>query len=213
MNKLPFDKDGIIISIVLYLVAIHLGIYSTNLGWISFLLATACLLFFRDPDRIVPKDTSNLVISPADGIILKICECDAPEELELQEKVIRISIFMNIFNVHVNRSPVNGIIKKMLYVPGRFVNVTLDKASEFNERQIYTVDTKHGEVTFVQIAGLIARRIRADVQEGETIKAGQKIGIIRFGSRLEVYLPTSVKVFAEEGQITIAGETVLAKFS
>ncbi|MDR2766445.1 MAG: phosphatidylserine decarboxylase [Holosporaceae bacterium] len=208
--RLPFDKDGCRIAVIVAVVAVLLGHISTNLGWFGFLLAVGCLLFFRDPDRLPPSKTS-VAVSPADGIVLKIQESAPPEELDLKGPRKKISIFMSLFNVHVNRSPVVGVVEKMVYVPGKFFNVTLDKASDFNERQVIQVKTADGvKVVFVQIAGLIARRIRCDVAEGDELALGQRIGLIRFGSRLDVYLPMDAEILMEEGQVTVAGETVLA---
>jgi phosphatidylserine decarboxylase len=181
------------------------------MGWIGFLATIGCLAFFRDPERVHPTEKA-VVVSPADGIVLKILQCTPPEELDLTGERIKISIFMSIFNVHVNRAPVAGIIEKILYIPGKFFNVTLDKANEYNERQATFVrmadDTS---VVFVQIAGLLARRIRCDVVEGQELELGQRVGIIRFGSRVDIYLPKDARVLVEEGQITVAGESILAK--
>ncbi len=208
--RLPFDKDGCIIAAVIAVIAVILGNISTNMGWIGFLLTIGCLLFFRDPERVHPT-RENIAISPADGIVLKITEGEAPAELNLKGSWKKISIFMSLINVHVNRTPVPGIVEKILYIPGRFFNVTLDKASEFNERQATYMKMPDGrKVVFVQIAGLIARRIRSDITEGQQLEIGERVGIIRFGSRVDVYLPTSANILVEEGQVTVAGETILA---
>ncbi len=211
--KLPyFDKDGWIATLVIWAVSYLLGFVSVSMWWIGFLLGFACLLFFRDPERIPPKK-KGVVVSPADGIILKISQVSPPEELGIDGKRTKISIFMSILNVHVNRTPVEGIVEKIIYTPGKFFNVTLDKANEYNERQATFVKMDNGQqIVFVQIAGLIARRIRCDINEGDRLERGQRIGIIRFGSRVDVYLPTDVAVSVEEGQITVAGETILANF-
>lgn len=209
--RLPFDRDGCKIAAVVGVIAIVLGNISTNMGWLGFLLTIGCLLFFRDPERVHPS-RDNIAISPADGIVLKISEGEAPAELNLQGTWKKISIFMSLINVHVNRTPVPGIVEKILYIPGRFFNVTLDKASEFNERQaIYMRTSDDEQIIFVQIAGLIARRIRSDITEGQQLEIGERVGIIRFGSRVDVYLPVSSNILVEEGQNTIAGETVLAE--
>ncbi|MDR1561411.1 MAG: phosphatidylserine decarboxylase [Holosporaceae bacterium] len=208
--RLPFDKDGGKIAGIIAVFAIFLGNVSTNMGWVGFLLTIGCLLFFRDPERVHPTKKS-IVVSPADGIVLKISECKPPEELGIKEQRKKISIFMSVFNVHVNRTPISGIVEKIFYVPGRFFNVTLDKASDFNERQAIFMRTKDGtSIIFVQIAGLIARRIRSDISEGQELEIGERIGIIRFGSRVDVYLPMSSNITIEEGQITIGGETIIA---
>ncbi|MDR2067490.1 MAG: phosphatidylserine decarboxylase [Holosporaceae bacterium] len=208
--RLPFDRDGSKIAAIVAIAAIFLGNLSTNMGWLGFMLTVACLFFFRDPERVHPTGNS-VIVSPADGIVLKISECDPPDELEIQGQRKKVSIFMSIFNVHVNRAPISGRVEKILYVPGRFFNVTLDKASDFNERQAtYIRAANNAQVVFVQIAGLIARRIRSDISEGQKLEMGQRVGIIRFGSRVDVYLPMNVDVLVEEGQVTVAGETILA---
>jgi phosphatidylserine decarboxylase len=208
--RLPFDKDGCKIAGVIAVIAICLGNIGTSMGWLGFLMTLGCLAFFRDPERVSPSKDS-IAVSPADGIVLRISECPAPEELKLPGTWQKISIFMSIFNVHINRSPVVGVVEKMFYVPGRFFNVTLDKASDYNERRAIYMRLADGtRIIFVQIAGLLARRIRCDIEEGQKLEIGQRIGIIRFGSRVDIYLPNDAKVLVEEGQITVAGETILA---
>ncbi len=212
--KLPyFDRDGWSAAFVIWLVAFVIGHVSEPVWWIGVAIGFACLLFFRDPERI-PPSKNHVVVSPADGIILKITDIEPPAELELSGKRKKISIFMSVLNVHVNRTPIAGIVEKILYIPGRFFNVTLDKANEYNERQATFVKNDDGmELVFVQIAGLIARRIRCDIKEGDKLGRGQRVGIIRFGSRVDVYLPLDVSVLVEEGQITVAGETILANYN
>jgi len=188
-----------------------LALISPVLGLIGFLLTCWCIYFFRDPDRMTPTG-NGLVISPADGTILKIEEAIPPAELDwTTEPLTRISIFLNVFDVHVNRIPVDGKIIKRHYYPGAFFNASLDKASEFNERNSIIVRTKDKkEILFVQIAGLIARRILCDVEEDQSVKAGERYGIIRFGSRADIYLPKGVEPQVAVGQYMIGGETVLA---
>jgi phosphatidylserine decarboxylase len=211
--KLLFDKDGCKIAFVIFIIAVLMGSLGTNMGWLGFLMTAGCLAFFRDPERVHPSKKS-VVVSPADGIVLKITTGVPAEELGLSGEWKKISIFMSVFNVHVNRAPVTGVIERMLYIPGRFFNVTLDKASEYNERRATFMLTPEGDrVVFVQIAGLLARRIRCDVTEGQELELGQRVGIIRFGSRVDVYLPKDSDIFVEEGQVTVAGETVLADFN
>ncbi|MDR1334591.1 MAG: phosphatidylserine decarboxylase [Holosporaceae bacterium] len=208
--RLPFDRDGSKIAAVVAIVAIFLGNLSTNMGWLGFILTIGCLFFFRDPERVHPAGNS-VVVSPADGTVLKVAECDPPDELEIQGKRKKISIFMSIFDVHVNRAPISGRVEKILYIPGKFFNVTLDKASDFNERQAtYIRAANNAQIVFIQIAGLIARRIRSDIAEGQKLEIGQRVGIIRFGSRVDIYLPADVEVLVKEGQLTVAGETILA---
>ncbi len=212
--KLPyFDRDGWRAAFVIWLVAFIIGHVSEPVWWIGVAIGFSCLLFFRDPERI-PPSKKHVVVSPADGIILKIADVEPPAELELSGRRKKISIFMSVLNVHVNRTPIAGVVEKLLYIPGRFFNVTLDKANEYNERQATFVKSDDGvELVFVQIAGLIARRIRCDIKEGDRLERGQRIGIIRFGSRVDVYLPLDVSVLVEEGQITVAGETILANYN
>lgn len=211
--SLPFDREAWKFSGILAIISIVLGSVSTNAGWLCSILTVCCLLFFRDPDRVHPVGDS-FVTSPADGIVLKISELEPPGELNLEGRWRKISIFMSIFNVHVNRTPVSGQVTDIQYVPGKFFNVTLDKANEYNERQATHMIMRDGtKVVFVQIAGLIARRIRCDIEVGQELTIGDRVGMIRFGSRVDVYLPTDVKILVEEGQITVAGETILADMS
>jgi phosphatidylserine decarboxylase len=184
------------------------------LGWIGVVLTAWCAYFFRDPERVTPM-VEGLVISPADGRVSAIESVIPPPELDLpRETMTRISIFMNVFDVHVNRSPIAARITKLTYVPGLFLNAELDKASEDNERQALTLLTSGGiQIGVVQIAGLIARRIVKFVDEGTNLQAGQRFGLIRFGSRVDVYLPKGVPALACIGQRAVAGETVLADLS
>ena len=180
-------------------------------GVVCLALTVWCYFFFRDPRRTVPAG-DTLVLSPADGIVSAIAEVVPPKELEIgEEPMTRISIFMSVFSVHVNRAPMTGKITKMFYRPGAFVDVSLDKESENNERQELAMETVTGQkIAFVQIAGLVARRILTFVKEGDQLKAGERFGLIRFGSRLDVYLPKGVAPLVLEGQTAVAGETILA---
>jgi phosphatidylserine decarboxylase len=184
-------------------------------GVLCVLLTLWCLWFFRDPPRRTPVE-AGLVIAPADGVVCMVSPALPPPELDLwasqSEGVQRICIFMNVFNVHVNRAPVAGVITSAHYRPGKFFNAALDKASDLNERSSLAIRTAAGHtVAFVQIAGLIARRIVCKVKPGDTLRAGQRYGLIRFGSRVDVYLPKGSVVNVEVGQATVAGETVIAK--
>ena len=181
------------------------------LGLIGLGLTVWCFYFFRDPDRVTPTQ-DDLVISPADGVVQMIGPAAPPSELEMDsEPLMRISIFMSVFDCHVNRAPVGGSVVKEEYTPGKFLNATLDKASEDNERQSLVIRTPDGrDFTVVQIAGLFARRIRCDVREGQQVLAGQRFGMIRFGSRVDIYLPTGVVPLVMVGQKSVAGETVFA---
>ncbi|MFO1109032.1 MAG: phosphatidylserine decarboxylase [Bradyrhizobium sp.] len=182
------------------------------LGWIGTVLTVWCALFFRDPVRVTPV-RDGVVVSPADGRISMITQVPPPAELGLGDRPLtRISVFMSVFNCHVNRAPVTGRIEKIAYRPGAFINAELDKASEDNERNSLVIGTAQGRIGVVQIAGLVARRIVCFSKEGQAIGAGERFGLIRFGSRLDVYLPDGAKPLVSVGQTAIAGETVLADF-
>ena len=182
----------------------------TPLGWIGTLLTVWCALFFRDPVRVTPV-REGVVVSPADGRVSLISMVMPPAELGLGDKpLLRISVFMSVFNCHVNRSPVAGRIDRIAYRPGAFINAELDKASEDNERNSLVISTPDGRIGVVQIAGLVARRIVSFVREGQSLGAGERFGLIRFGSRLDVYLPEGTKALVAVGQTAVAGETVLA---
>jgi phosphatidylserine decarboxylase len=184
----------------------------TPLGWIGTILTIWCALFFRDPVRVSPV-RDGLVVAPADGRISMVTEALPPAELGLGDRPLpRISIFMSVFNCHVNRSPAAGRIDRIAYRPGAFINAELDKASEDNERNSLVIATPNGRIGVIQIAGLVARRIVCFVREGQSIGAGERFGLIRFGSRLDVFLPEGTKPLVAEGQTAIAGETILADF-
>src|SRR6201984_1122067 len=184
----------------------------TPLGWIGTGLTIWCALFFRDPVRVTPV-RDGLVVAPADGRVSMVTDVMPPAELGLGDKPLpRISIFMSVFNCHVNRSPVVGRIERIAYRPGKFVNAELDKASEDNERNSLVISTPQGRIGVIQIAGLVARRIVSFVREGQTLAAGERFGLIRFGSRLDVYLPEGTRPLVSEGQTAVGGETVLADF-
>ena len=175
-------------------------------------LTVWCALFFRDPVRVTPV-REGIVVAPADGRISMITRVLPPAELGLGDRPLqRISIFMSVFNCHVNRSPVAGRIDRIAYRPGKFINAELDKASEDNERNSLVISTANGRIGVTQIAGLVARRIVSFVREGQTISAGERFGLIRFGSRLDVYLPEGTSPLVAEGQTAVAGETILADF-
>ena len=182
------------------------------LGWIGLVLTIWCALFFRNPVRVTPV-RDDLVVSPADGRVSMVVPVVPPAELGLGDKpLLRISIFMSVFNCHVNRAPVGGRIEKIVYTPGKFINADLDKASEDNERNAMVISTPSGQIGVVQIAGLVARRIVSFVRVGQTLTTGERFGLIRFGSRLDVFLPDGSKALVSVGQTAIAGETVLADF-
>lgn len=191
-----------------------LAIIWEPLGWFGLVLTVWCYYFFRDPDRVTPE-IENVVVSPADGIVQMIAKVKAPEELDMgNQEFTRVSVFMSVFNVHVNRAPAQGKITKSVYVPGKFLNATLDKASKDNERQLLAMKTKNGkDLCFVQIAGLVARRIVCDAVPGQEYKAGERFGMIRFGSRLDVYLPKGVEPQVVLGQTMVAGESIIANLA
>ena len=182
------------------------------LGWIGTGLTLWCALFFRNPARVTPI-RDGIVVSPADGRVSLITQVLPPAELGLGDKpLLRVSIFMSVFNCHVNRSPVAGRIDRIAYRPGTFINAELDKASEDNERNSLVISTPNGRIGVIQIAGLVARRIVSFVREGQTVAAGERFGLIRFGSRLDVYLPEGTSALVSVGQTAIAGETIIADF-
>jgi phosphatidylserine decarboxylase len=208
----PVHRDGlkfVAAFAVVTLILFWIGWYP--LAWLGLILTIWCAYFFRDPERVTPV-RNGLVISPADGRISAIVSAVPPPELDLERRpVTRISVFMNVFDVHVNRSPVEGRVTHVGYVPGAFINAELDKASEDNERQALTLEMEDGRrIGVVQIAGLIARRIIKFVAAGDQLVAGQRFGLIRFGSRVDVYLPEGASALVSVGQRAIAGETVLA---
>lgn len=206
-------KEGYIFIISFAVVTFLLGSFSSTFGWIGLFLTIWCAFFFRNPDRFTPTN-DGLVISPADGIVQSIVETTPPPELNMgPDMMVRVSIFLNVFNVHVNRIPASGKILSLHYNPGKFLNASLDKASIYNERQSVLMETTDGkQIAFVQIAGLIARRIVCDLEEGGAVKAGERFGIIRFGSRMDVYLPIKTAILVTEGQTAIGGETIIANF-
>lgn len=181
------------------------------LGWVGLILTLWCTYFFRDPERVSPV-REGLVLSPADGVVQMVEPAVPPAELELGDAPrLRISVFMNVFDVHVNRSPVDGTVGRISYRPGKFVNAVLDKASEDNERQSIAIQmTDDRQIAVVQIAGLIARRIVCDIAEGDSVHAGARFGMIRFGSRVDVYLDAGLSPLVVAGQRAVAGETVFA---
>ena len=198
------------IVIAVFITVIFL-IINNFLGLIGLLLTIWVYYFFRDPERIIIGDDSYLV-SPADGEVIKVEEVDGPKELGLENKKFKkISIFMNVFDCHVNRTPCSGVVEEILYKPGKFLNASLDKASEDNERNYYKIKDKHGNnIIVVQIAGLVARRIVCETNKNQELSQGDRIGIIRFGSRADVYYE-NYEPLVKVGQTAISGETLIAK--
>jgi phosphatidylserine decarboxylase len=204
-------SEGYKFLAIAIIVTIFLYFLNTFLGLIGLVLSIWVYYFFRDPERISIND-ENYLTSPADGEVLMVHEVDGPKELGLEnKKFTKISIFMNVFDCHVNRTPCEGKISEILYKPGKFLNASLDKASEDNERNYYKIKNNHGEeVIVVQIAGLIARRIVCESSKDQNLQQGERIGMIRFGSRADVYFE-NYETLVKVGQKTIAGETLLAK--
>ena len=202
-------KEGYRFLAIAVIITFVCLLFSKALGLITILLTIWVYYFFRDPDRISIQDDSFLV-SPADGLISNISEVDGPAELSLEnKKFTKVSIFMNVFNCHVNRTPVSAKIEEILYKPGKFLNASLDKSSEENERNYYRLKTKEGdEIIIVQIAGLIARRIVCEVETKQSLAQGDRIGMIRFGSRVDVYY-SNRKLLAKLGQNVVAGESLI----
>ena len=205
-------KEGIKILIITLIVNFFIFFLSNTLGFLGIILNIWVYYFFRDPDRVAINDNSYLV-SPADGKISMITQCKGPKEVGLDSKeFIRVSVFMNVFNCHVNRVPLECSVQEIFYKPGKFINASLDKASEHNERNILKVKSLSGdEFGIVQIAGLVARRIVCEIEPGNSLGQGERFGIIRFGSRVDLYFDSSYQLLAKVGQSVVAGESLLAK--
>jgi phosphatidylserine decarboxylase len=213
---LPIHREGWLFIALFAAINLLAFLFSVWLGVILLPLTLWCVAFFRDPERITP-DEPGLIICPADGRLLPLVDAVPPLELGLgQHARPRLSIFMNVFNVHVNRNPISGNVIAKSYRPGKFFNASFDKASVHNERMSLRVrpegDDGTHDLAVVQIAGLVARRIVCDLVQGQGVRRGQQFGIIRFGSRVDVYLPPATTVLAQEGQFVRAGETILARF-
>ena len=204
-------NEGYKFLVIFGFITIILYLLSTFLGLIGLVLTVWCYYFFRDPERISIND-DNYLVSPADGLIIKVEESTGPKELNLSEKKFtKVSIFMNVFDCHVNRTPCAGKVSQIIYKPGKFVNASLDKASEENERNYYKITKKNGEdVIVVQIAGLIARRIVCETIENDDLNQGDRIGMIRFGSRADLYFE-NYKPLVKLEQRAVAGETLIAR--
>ncbi len=206
----PIHPEGYVFIAVGVVGALILHALLPGIGWLFWLIPAFIAYFFRDPPRVSPL-REGLVLSPADGKVSQIGYFTPPPELGLGSvPLLRISIFLSVFDVHINRTPVAGQVRKIIYTPGLFLNADLDKASADNERNALVVESAHGPVGCIQIAGLIARRILCFAREGEHLAPGQRFGLIRFGSRTDIYLPATIQPLVAEGQRAIAGETVLA---
>ena len=203
--------EGYKFIVIAVFITIIFLVINNFLGLIGILLTVWVYYFFRDPERIIIGDDSYLV-SPADGEVIKVEEVDGPKELGLEnQKFKKISIFMNVFDCHVNRTPCSGVVEEILYKPGKFLNASLDKASEDNERNYYKIKDKHGNnIIVVQIAGLVARRIVCETNKNQELSQGDRIGMIRFGSRADVYYE-NYEPLVKVGQTAISGETLIAK--
>jgi phosphatidylserine decarboxylase len=207
----PIRREGYPFIAIAAVLALILGAWVWEpLGWLFVIIALWICYFFRDPTRVTPL-RDGLVVSPADGRISLISTVVPPAETGLPaEPMTRVSVFMNVFDCHVNRSPVSGRIVDQIYTPGLFLNADLDKASEDNERNALVIESAGAAIAVVQIAGLVARRIVSFVQSGDELAAGQRFGLIRFGSRVDVYMPLSAQLLVGLDQVAVAGETVLA---
>ncbi len=207
----PIHREGYRYILMFAAAAFILFFLWEPLGWLGLVLTLWCVYFFRDPERVTPR-REGIVVSPADGIVSLISEAVPPPELGLGDEALpRVSVFMNVFNCHVNRAPVPGTIKRIAYRPGKFINAKLDKASQDNERNSILIERPDGaQFVMVQIAGLVARRIVCEATEASKVAAGGRVGIIRFGSRVDVYMPAGMRACVEVGQTMVAGETVLA---
>lgn len=208
----PIHPEGHKFILGFAVAALILFLLAPPLGWLGVIATLACAYFFRDPERVTPQ-RPGLVVSSADGKIVTIGTVPAAKELSLGDSLFtRVSVFLSVLDVHVVRAPVAGRVVQSVYVPGKFLNAELDKASEENERRAMVIETQAGEkVGVVLIAGLIARRIVTFANEGDSVAAGERIGLIRFGSRVDVYMPAGTEVLAAAGQTAIGGETVLAE--
>ena len=207
----PIHTEGYKFLVIAVFITIVLMVFNSFLGTIGLLLTLWVYYFFRDPERVIIED-DNYLVSPADGEVIKVEEVDGPKEVGLENKKFKkISIFMNVFDCHVNRTPCAGTVEDILYKPGKFLNASFDKASEDNERNYYKIkDTSGNNIIVVQIAGLIARRIVCETNNGQTLSQGERIGMIRFGSRADVYYE-NYEPLVKVGQKAISGETLLAK--
>ena len=206
----PVHREGLRFVTAFAVVSLLLFWLWPPLGWLGLLATLWCAYFFRDPARETPQ-RDGIIVAPADGRVSRVIDAMPPKELELGERPLpRVSIFMSVFDCHVNRSPLEGTIERVIYHPGAFVSADLDKASESNERNCLLIVSNGRRVGVVQIAGLVARRIVCFVRQGTPVAAGERIGMIRFGSRVDVYLPAGARPLVAEGQTAIAGETVIA---
>jgi len=208
----PIHKQGYPFIAAFAVVSVLLGLLWEPLFFVGLVLTAWCTYFFRDPQRVTPLDDA-LVVSPADGRVSSVGPAIPPRELGLGAvEMTRVSVFMDVFSCHVNRAPVRGVVSKIEHRPGKFLNADLDKASDDNERNSLLIESPNGRLACVQVAGLVARRIVCWVDEGSSVGVGERFGLIRFGSRLDVYLPAGAVPRVSVGQTAVAGETVIAEF-
>lgn len=211
----PIHKEGFKFIFIFAMVTVLLALMSNTLGLIGLVLTLWCIFFFRDPERVIPVE-DHVIVSPADGVVTRVeYGVEAPDDLGYgKQKFNKVSVFLNVFNVHVNRVPVSGTITKVNYKPGKFLSANADDASNENERNAAIVKTDNGtEIVFVQVAGLVARRIISDLKEGQKVTIGERYGIIRFGSRADMYFPENIDLKCLVGQTMIGGETIIAKLN
>ncbi|KAB0680649.1 phosphatidylserine decarboxylase [Aureimonas leprariae] len=209
----PIHRAGYPFIATFLVVSILLGLFWQPMFWLGLVLTLWCAYFFRDPQRVTPL-AEDVAVSPADGRVSLVGHVTPPAELELgTDPLLRVSIFMNVFDCHVNRAPMRGRVARISYREGEFRNAELDKASEVNERNSMVIESAKGEIGVVQIAGLVARRILCFSATGDRLEAGERIGLIRFGSRLDIYFPEGARPRVAEGQKAVAGETVIAEFA
>ena len=207
--QIKIHQEGWIYFIVSSILAIISFSFFSFIGYFFLILSAFIFYFFRDPIRTIP--TEDVIVSPADGLITYIGKSNAPKECNTKNQFLKISIFLNIFNVHVNRTPIAGKINNIVYVPGKFINATLEKSSSDNERNIITIQKENNDIVIVsQIAGLIARRIICDLKINQHVIKGDRFGIIKFGSRVDLYLPSNYPTIVSEGQNVIGGETIIS---
>ncbi len=209
----PIHKEGHRFIAVFFAVSLLLFYFiAPTLGWVGLLITAWCIYFFRDPNRVVPA-AKGVLVSPADGTVSAVVEVDPPAELGMgDDPLMRISIFLSVFNVHVNRVPAAGKITSLAYVHGKFLSAADENAGEENERQLVRMTTEDGhDVAFSQVAGLVARRIICDLKEGDEVARGDRFGLIRFGSRTDIYLPKDMAATVDVGQTMIGGETIIAR--
>jgi len=208
----PINREGHLFVAIFFIASLALFWVAEPLGWIGLILTAWCLYFFRDPERVIP-DEAGVLVSPADGTVCAVVEAVPPLELDMGDAPrTRISIFLSVFNVHVNRSPATGQVTKLAYVPGKYLNAAASEASEENERQLIRMTTEDGhDIAFAQVAGLVARRILCDLSEEQSVARGDRFGLIRFGSRTDIYLDDGLVPTVKVGQTMIGGETIIAR--